>query len=103
MDVERTGNRASRLRGRARSIARDRHRSAGAANRSRTESLRVIERFTRVDADTLRYEFTVEDPTRWTSPWSGEPPLRMMLVRTRVVTCRLSPRVNASEGVSSTA
>ena len=47
-----------------------------AANGGRTESLKVIERFTRVDADTLRYEFTVEDPTRWTNPWSGELPLR---------------------------
>ncbi|MXY24561.1 MAG: hypothetical protein F4Y45_08565 [Acidobacteria bacterium] len=47
-----------------------------AANGGRTESLRVIERFTRVDTDTLRYEFTVEDPTRWTRPWSGELPLR---------------------------
>ena len=47
-----------------------------AANGGRTESLRVIERFTRVDADTIRYEFTVEDPSRWTSPWSGELPLR---------------------------
>ena len=47
-----------------------------AANGGRTESLRVIERFTRVDADTIRYEFTVEDPSRWTGPWSGELPLR---------------------------
>ena len=47
-----------------------------AANGGRTESLRIVERFTRVDADTLRYEFTVEDPTRWTRPWSGELPLR---------------------------
>ena len=46
------------------------------ANGGRIESLRVVERFTRVDADTLRYEFTVEDRTRWTSPWSGELPLR---------------------------
>ena len=47
-----------------------------AANGGRTESLRVVERFTRVDADTLRYEFTIEDPTRWMRPWSGELPLR---------------------------
>ena len=47
-----------------------------AANGGRTESLRVVERFTRVDADTLRYEFTVEDPTRWARSWSGELPLR---------------------------
>jgi len=47
-----------------------------AANGGRTEALRIVERFTRVDADTLRYEFTVEDPTRWTRPWSGELPLR---------------------------
>ena len=47
-----------------------------AANGGRTESLRVVERFTPVDADTLRYEFTVDDPTRWTRPWSGELPLR---------------------------
>ncbi len=47
-----------------------------ATNGGRTEGLRVVERFTRVDADTLRYEFTVEDPTRWMRPWSGELPLR---------------------------
>ncbi|HVS64064.1 MAG TPA: hypothetical protein VMT85_11250 [Thermoanaerobaculia bacterium] len=36
--------------------------------------LRVIERFSRIDADTLRYEFTVHDPVVWTAPWSGEYP-----------------------------
>ena len=35
----------------------------------------VEERFTLVDADTIRYEFTVTDPTTWTSPWSGEVPM----------------------------
>lgn len=36
------------------------------------QALHVVERFTRVDADTIRYEFTVDDPTMWTRPWSGE-------------------------------
>jgi hypothetical protein len=35
-------------------------------------NLHVVERFTRVDADTLVYHFTVDDPTVWTEPWSGE-------------------------------
>ena len=34
--------------------------------------LRSLRRFTRVDAKTLRYKFTVEDPTVWTKPWTGE-------------------------------
>ena len=34
----------------------------------------VVERFERVDKDTLLYSFTVEDPTVWTEPWSGEYP-----------------------------
>ena len=39
-----------------------------------TEHLRVEERFSRLDADTLLYGFTVEDPTVWDAPWSGEYP-----------------------------
>jgi len=39
------------------------------------ESLRVVERFTRAGPDVLLYEFTVDDPTAWTAPWSGEIPL----------------------------
>ena len=37
-----------------------------------SRNLHVVERFTRVDADTLRYHFTVDDPSVWTAPWSGE-------------------------------
>jgi hypothetical protein len=39
------------------------------------ENLRVVERFTRVGPDILLYLFTVDDPTVWTAPWSGEIPL----------------------------
>jgi hypothetical protein len=41
-----------------------------------TEALHVVERFTRVDADTIRYEFRVEDPAAWTKPWSAEIPMK---------------------------
>jgi hypothetical protein len=35
------------------------------------ENLRLTERFARVSDDTLRYEFTVDDPTVWTRPWTA--------------------------------
>ena len=38
-------------------------------------NLRVVERFTRTGADTLLYEFTVDDPESFESPWSGEIPM----------------------------
>jgi hypothetical protein len=34
----------------------------------------VIERFRRVDEHTILYRFTVEDPSTWARPWSGEYP-----------------------------
>jgi hypothetical protein len=40
--------------------------------RGSTDSLKVTERFTRVDARTLKYRFTVEDPRTWERPWTGE-------------------------------
>jgi hypothetical protein len=36
------------------------------------EKLHVVERFTPVDADTILYRFTVEDPETWDQPWTGE-------------------------------
>jgi hypothetical protein len=35
---------------------------------------RVIERLTRIDSETLKYEFTVTDPTTYTRPWSAMVP-----------------------------
>ena len=40
--------------------------------RGATPDLKVTERFTRIDARTLRYQFTVEDPQTWTRPWTAE-------------------------------
>jgi hypothetical protein len=34
------------------------------------ENLHLTERFRRLDADTLLYEYTVDDPTIWTRPWT---------------------------------
>jgi hypothetical protein len=36
----------------------------------------LIERFTRTSADTLSYQFTVEDPTVWTRAWTAVVPMR---------------------------
>ena len=44
--------------------------------RGSTEDMRLVERFTRVDADTLEYEFTVADPKTWDAPWTVNLPMR---------------------------
>jgi hypothetical protein len=40
-----------------------------------SEALRLVERFTRVDADTISYEVTIEDPNVYTRPWTVAIPL----------------------------
>ena len=35
-------------------------------------NLKLTEKFTRVAKDRILYQFTVEDPTVWATPWSGE-------------------------------
>ena len=39
--------------------------------------LQLIERFTRVDAETIDYQFTVVDSSNWTKPWTASIPMRM--------------------------
>jgi hypothetical protein len=39
------------------------------------EKTRLIERFTRTDAGTVLYEFTVDDPDTWTVPFTGRFPI----------------------------
>jgi hypothetical protein len=41
-----------------------------------SEALKITERFTRVDAETLEYRMTVEDPQTWTTPWTLLLPLQ---------------------------
>ncbi len=36
----------------------------------------LIERFTRIDPDTVAYEFTIEDPNNYTRPWTALIPFR---------------------------
>jgi len=40
------------------------------------ENLRLTERLTRVNADVLRYEYTVDDPTTFTRPFTAAIPMR---------------------------
>ena len=40
------------------------------------ESLHLVERFTRVDADTLRYEFTVDDPSTFSAAFTAAIPMQ---------------------------
>jgi hypothetical protein len=43
--------------------------------RGSSERMRVTERLTRVDADTIQYRFTVDDPGTWTTSWTAELPM----------------------------
>ncbi len=40
-----------------------------------TDAVEIVERFTVVDEETLRYEYTMTDPNTWTRPWTASVPL----------------------------
>ena len=51
------------------------------------ERLHVVERFTRIDAKTLWYRVTVEDPDTWANPWTAEWPFRAVDIALFSVEC----------------
>jgi hypothetical protein len=46
--------------------------------RGASENLKVTERFTRTGPDTIVYKFTIDDPTTFAAPWSGELPFNRL-------------------------
>ena len=44
--------------------------------RGASENMRLIERFRLADANTLVYEYAVDDPTTFTRPWTAQFPMR---------------------------
>ena len=44
--------------------------------RGSSRDTELVERFRRIDADTVMYEFTVEDPSNYARPWTMTMPLR---------------------------
>ena len=48
------------------------HMHAGRPNLTSSEQQTVVERFTRTDAGTILYEYTITDPATWTDSWSAE-------------------------------
>jgi hypothetical protein len=43
-----------------------------------SDNLKVTERFSRIDEETILYEFTVDDPTTYAAPWGGEVPMKAL-------------------------
>jgi hypothetical protein len=55
--------------------------------RGSDEHLHLIERLTRLDADTIDYQFTVEDPSVWTSTWTASFPMHRVNERIYEYAC----------------
>ena len=49
-----------------------------------SESLRLVERFTRVSADEIEYTITVEDPKTFTEPWTAVMPISRLPAGTQI-------------------
>jgi hypothetical protein len=56
--------------------------------RGSSGNLHLVERFTRVDADTLYYEYTVDDPATFTKPWTAVLPMTKTAERIYEYACQ---------------
>ena len=52
------------------------HDQIGRPLLSSGENLTLVERFTLTDGENLMYEYTVNDPTIWSSPWTAQHPMK---------------------------
>ena len=50
-------------------------RPENAYRNANADTLKITEYFTRIDAETIEYKFTVDDPSTWTKPWTAIVPL----------------------------
>ena len=61
---------------------------AGGQDPHPSEQMKVTERFSRVDEETILYEFTVDDPTVYTESWGGQIPMTRMNERLYEYACQ---------------
>ncbi len=61
---------------------------AGGEDPHPSRQMRVTERFSRVDEETILYEFTVDDPTMYTESWGGQIPMTAMPGRLYEYACQ---------------
>ena len=63
-----------------------------------SEALHLVERYTMLDADTIRYEVTIEDPKVFTRPWKISMPLHRHKDMDRVLEYQCQAEVEEANG-----
>jgi hypothetical protein len=63
-----------------------------------SEALHVVERYTMLDADTIRYEAAIEDPKVFTRPWTISMPLHRQKGMTRVLEYQCRAEMEEANG-----
>jgi len=70
-----------------------------AAGNFHSEQLKLVERFTLIDQDTIRYEVTVEDPKVFTKPWKMSLPLSRQKNMTRILEYQCQAEAEEANGL----